>query len=370
MQAVDSLVYEGGEGPGSGKHIVFLANDHEYRSEQSCPLMAKLLAKHHGFRCTVLFGLDENGEIKPGAKSVPGLEALEDADLLFFFARFMTLPDEQADLLANYFEKGGPAVALRTSTHCFNGQKGKWAKFNYNYSGDDYLGGLGKQVFGHTWENKTTIGQGHYGGNHTQGSRITATKEGAEHPILSGVGEIHAYSGAYGSPVPEGATSLLDVQVLKTFEPSDEIDEKKPLLTAGWKMDGYTAPSGEKKDSRTVYVSFGASEDLLDEDARRFLINSCFWAAGMEDQITPTLEASIVGGYNPSPYNTGALYFEGVKPADLVGWDSSVMPEGATLAGIKAEGGRRKHLEKIFKFRPALAEKHLPKAPVAEPAEK
>ena len=135
LQAVDSLVYEGGQGPGNGKHIVFLANDHEYRSEQSCPLMAKLLAKHHGFRCTVLFGLDENGNIKPGAKSVPGLEALKDADLLFFFARFMNLPDEQAGMLAECFEKGGPAVALRTSTHSFNGQEGEWAKFNFNYKG-------------------------------------------------------------------------------------------------------------------------------------------------------------------------------------------------------------------------------------------
>ena len=38
------LVYEGGEGIGKGKHIVFLANDHEYRSEQTCPLLAKILA--------------------------------------------------------------------------------------------------------------------------------------------------------------------------------------------------------------------------------------------------------------------------------------------------------------------------------------
>jgi hypothetical protein len=59
-----SLVYEGSKGIGKGKHIVFIANDHEYRSEESCPAIAKILAKRHGFRCTVLFGLDENGAIK------------------------------------------------------------------------------------------------------------------------------------------------------------------------------------------------------------------------------------------------------------------------------------------------------------------
>ena len=145
-----SLVYKGSEGFGKGKHIVLIANDHEYRSEQNCPTLAKILAKHYGFRCTVLFGLDEDGVIKSGAADLPGLEALKDADMLFFFTRFMNLKDEQANLLVEYFEHGGPVVGVRTSTHCFNGQRGKWAKLNYNYAGEDYIGGLGKQVLGNT----------------------------------------------------------------------------------------------------------------------------------------------------------------------------------------------------------------------------
>jgi len=34
---------------------------------------------------------------------MPGLEALKDADLLFFFTRFMNLKDEQVDLLVDSF---------------------------------------------------------------------------------------------------------------------------------------------------------------------------------------------------------------------------------------------------------------------------
>ncbi|MEM9413762.1 MAG: cytochrome C precursor, partial [Planctomycetota bacterium] len=143
-----SLVYEGSSGVGKGKHIVFIANDHEYRSEQTCPAMAKILAKRFGFKCTVLFGLDSDGKIKAGDAPVPGMEALKSADLLFFFTRFMKLPDEQVDLLVDYFERGGPVVGLRTSTHCFNGQEGKWSNLNFNYEGEDYLGGLGEQIFG------------------------------------------------------------------------------------------------------------------------------------------------------------------------------------------------------------------------------
>ena len=49
------LVYEGEAGPGKGKHIVLIASDHEYRSEETLPALARILAKHHGFKCTVVF---------------------------------------------------------------------------------------------------------------------------------------------------------------------------------------------------------------------------------------------------------------------------------------------------------------------------
>ena len=87
------IVYQGEEGPGKGKHIVFVASDHEYRTEESCPALARILAKHHGFKCTVLFGVDEKGYIEAGASNIKGLEALKDADAMVIFARFLDLPD-------------------------------------------------------------------------------------------------------------------------------------------------------------------------------------------------------------------------------------------------------------------------------------
>ena len=60
------LVYEGGEGPGAGKHVVLVAGDEEYRSEEVLPMLARILAEHHGFRCTVLFSTDpEDGTMTP-----------------------------------------------------------------------------------------------------------------------------------------------------------------------------------------------------------------------------------------------------------------------------------------------------------------
>ncbi len=347
------LVYEGGEGIGKGKHIVFVANDHEYRSEQTCPLLAKILAKHHGFRCTVLFGIDEVGEIKAGDSPVPGMEALKDADLLFFFTRFMKLPDEQVDLLVDYFERGGPVVGARTSTHCFNGQKGKWAKLNFNYEGEDYLGGLGEQIFGNTWH--STRGQSHYGGNHSSSSRITAVESASDHPIMTGVGTMHGYSGAYSSRPPAGSIPLVEVQVLNTFEPSDDVNMDKPKVSAGWTRDHYVAPSGEKKDARVAYFSYGASEDLLDEDTRRCFANACLWALGMEDQITGDLDMSIVGSFVPTPFTTGALYRDNVRPSELASWDSEIMPTDHVLGGMDKPKMVRK-VQSALKARPKLRE--------------
>ena len=53
------LVFEGGDGPGKGKHIVLLSGDEEYRSEEAMPQLGKILSKHHGFKCTVLFAIDK-----------------------------------------------------------------------------------------------------------------------------------------------------------------------------------------------------------------------------------------------------------------------------------------------------------------------
>ena len=53
--AKDWISYDGQEGPGKGKHIVLVAGDEEYRSEEGLPMLAKILSERHGFKTTVLF---------------------------------------------------------------------------------------------------------------------------------------------------------------------------------------------------------------------------------------------------------------------------------------------------------------------------
>ena len=106
------LIYPGaGDGPGKGRHIVLIAADQEYRSEQAMPMLAKILSTHHGFHCTVLFGVNDQGEVDPTmpvypergkeaefkSHHIPGLEHLAMADLVIFFTRLLTLPAEEQE---------------------------------------------------------------------------------------------------------------------------------------------------------------------------------------------------------------------------------------------------------------------------------
>lgn len=352
------LVYEGTEGVGKGKHIVFIANDHEYRSEETCPFLAQLIAKRHGFKCTVLFGIDEEGHIKPGAEQLPHLEVLKEADIVVFFTRFMNLPKEQVEHLVAYLERGGPIIGLRTSTHAFKGQGSGWEKLNYNYEGEDYEGGIGKQVFGNTWHKET--GQSHYGKNHTQGGTYTPVASAKDHPIMTGVPSFHGYNGAYKSQPPSDATPLIEVQVLNTFHPSED-KSSQPIVNAGWTRDYYRAPSGEKKEARVMYSSIGPSEDFLDPKARRFMLNSILWGLGLEEKITPELNVDLVSPFQPSAYCTGSFYRVGVKPSELAGLEAPIMPPHAKFAGVSDNApikriqvlkNREKLLKKIQELHP------------------
>src|SRR5438094_6450698 len=65
-RGADYLVFPGAPGPGTGKQVVFLTGDEEYRSEESMPQMAKILATRHGFKCTMLFAINPStGAIDP-----------------------------------------------------------------------------------------------------------------------------------------------------------------------------------------------------------------------------------------------------------------------------------------------------------------
>ncbi|MEC8507740.1 MAG: hypothetical protein VXZ53_12230, partial [Planctomycetota bacterium] len=91
------VVYQGEQGIGQGKHIVWVSGDEEYRSEEALPMMARIMAFRYGFKCTVLFAIDPvTGVIDPNNQTnIPGMAALDDADLMVLALRFRELPDSE-----------------------------------------------------------------------------------------------------------------------------------------------------------------------------------------------------------------------------------------------------------------------------------
>ena len=311
--AKDWVVYEGDAGPGKGKHIVFIASDHEYRGEETCPAIARILAKKYGFKCMVLFGLDDQGHIKAGSSRIPGMEALESADMMFLFMRFLKPDDATMAHFEAYLDRGGPVLGLRTTTHAFQGLKGKYEKYNTKFGGEDYKLGFGRQVLGETWA-------GHYGDNHKCSTRLDIIPEQAKHPVLFGVKDMHAKAGAYFAKPMPNSVILANNQVLKTMEQGSEPLEGKPPVPALW-VRTYQSKSG--KEGRVFCTTQGASEDIVNEGVRRCIINGVFWCMGMEKDIKPDMDVAFVGPYNPATFNFSGER-KGVKPADIEGWDTPI----------------------------------------------
>src|SRR5687767_6041498 len=195
------VVYEGDRGPGRGKHIVFLAGDHEYRSEESLPALARIMARRYGFKCSVFFTTNpQTGFIEPGSSHIAGLEALRTADLMVVFLRFQDFPDDQMQHIADYLDRGGPVVGFRTATHAFQIKRpdAKFRRYTWRDGDAAYPGGFGRQILGETWVS-------HYGKNHAQSSRLILEPQEANHPILRGVKDVWAQSGGYTAAPIEGS---------------------------------------------------------------------------------------------------------------------------------------------------------------------
>jgi type 1 glutamine amidotransferase len=313
------VVYEGGDGPGKGKHVVLVAGDEEYRSEEALPQLGKILSKHHGFKCTVLFPIDpKDGTINPIISNIPGLEALESADLLVLFTRFRDLPDEQMKHLVDYIESGRPIIGIRTATHAFNTKSAAYGKYTWTNKDPAYEQGFGRQVLGETWIS-------HHGKHGSQSTRGIIAPDQASHPILRGIkdGDIWGPSDVYGVrlPLPGDSQPLVLGQVLVGMkaddkpvevQPSEPRRPNDPMMPIAWTKT-YTGTAG--KPARTFTSTIGAANDLTAEGTRRLLVNACYWAVGLDNKIAEKSNVELVGDYQPSNFKFNG-FKPGVKPED------------------------------------------------------
>jgi hypothetical protein len=308
------LQYEGKEGLGKGKHIVLVAGDDEYRSEESMPMLAKILSTRFGFKTTVLFPIHpESGDIVPSYQNnIPGLEHLESADLMIMLTRFRELPDAQTKYIEDFLKAGKPIIGLRTSTHAFAYQKNKlspYAKWSWNGNTTGWEKGFGVRIFGETWVN-------HHGDHGKEGTRalVDGVQQMNDHPVLRGLNDIWVPEDVYGiQSLPAEAKVLLYGQSTAGMDDKAPLMWEKSVMPVAWTKP-YQIEGG--KAGVAFASTLGSSLGFQSEDLRRMIVNASFWLLGMGERITPDFNVEIVGEYKPTMFGFDS-FRKGMKVADF-----------------------------------------------------
>lgn len=313
--ADDYLSYEP-KGEAKGKHVVLLSGDEEYRSEESMPMLAKLLSERHGFKTTVLFSMDPDGTINPTkGDSLTHPEALDSADAIIMLIRFRKWNEETLAKFEAAMNRGVPIVALRTSTHAFSGipKDSKYAGWNWNNEG-----GWGKKVLGETWVS-------HWGHHKFEATQAVIDEANAGNPVLQGVADVFGTSDVYEAYPSADAKILLRGRVLAGMTPDsvalDKVkarasDKKEqpvndPMMAIAWTREVKNDAGTENK---ILATTMGAATDLTNEGLRRLVVNGLYWGLGLE--VPAKADVTIVGDYQPTKYGFNE-FRKGLKLNDL-----------------------------------------------------
>jgi len=261
----------------------------------------------------VLFAINPaDGTIDPlTLTNMPGMAALDAADLCVMGLRFRELPDAQMKHFVDYLNAGRPIIALRTSTHAFKYEVNKASPYaKYDWHSTVWPGGFGRQVLGETW----VAHHGNHGRESTRGVIHEAFKG---HPVLRGVADLWGPTDVYAiTQLPSDAQVLVWGQVLTGMKPEDPPvagPKNSPMMPLVW-IRNYTGENG--RTAKVLTTTMGAAVDLENEGLRRLLINAAYWAVGLEKKIPRRANAACVGEYQPSWFGYGK-FKPGRKPRDL-----------------------------------------------------
>ncbi len=226
--------------------VILTAEDPQnYQAYETMPAFAEMLRREHGYRVKVIFG-----EGEPDAFRFPGLEALEEADLLVVFFRRRALSPEQFGILRDYLGSGKPLVALRTANHAFSLREDPAE--GYEDWWDFVPDILGCEAQG--W------------GVVELGTAVTAAPGAEDHPLLEGVEPLDWQS--------EGVLYRVDPLV----------DEDADVLLMGAMDDVAGEPIAWTRTTahggRVFYTSLGYPSDFEQPQFVRLLINGVQWALG------------------------------------------------------------------------------------------
>jgi type 1 glutamine amidotransferase len=221
---------------GEKPKIVFIAGEYEYSSRETLPLFAQALAARYNVETTVLKRPDDNK-----LQTIPGLDALKQADLVVLFVRRMTLPDSELKQIRDYLSIGKPLLAIRTSSHAFE----NWKVFDKEVLGGNYQNHHGNAL-------KTTV------------SLIPSAHN---HPILNGVTGFISDGSLYkNTPLHSGTKPLLMGKV-----------EGHPPEPVAW--------THTYQGARIFYTSLGHPNDFKEPSFKALLHNAIDWTLGADLKV-------------------------------------------------------------------------------------
>jgi len=216
--------------------VVMLSGAWEYQSEQSLRAFKGYLEKHYRASCTLLQARKRD--------DLPGLEALDDCDVMLLFTRRLSLKGDQLERFKRYCLAGRPIAAVRTASHAIQ----TWLELDGEVLGGHY--------------------HGHYGGGAIQTVEIHPEAKG--HPVLKGVEPLKSTYSLYKTgPLAKDAALLMTSSTPKATAPEP----------AAW--------TRGHKGGRVFYTSLGGPKDFQNPAFRQMLVNALFWTAKREVEGRP-----------------------------------------------------------------------------------
>ena len=233
------------EGVLVSSRIVFLVGEGEYESDRTMRPVADRMES--ALDAEVIYKTPDVLDDMPHfpEQSYGDLSALADADLLVVYTRWRRLPDAEMQQIADFCERGGSVLGLRTANHAFSYPAGsRWESWNE---------GFGRDVLGSPWIS-------HHG--HSSSTDVRWASDGG-HPILAGIPRsFHLRGWLYRQRLSDGCTPIL------WGEPVDPENEATPSPVA-W--------TWERSGQRTVYTNMGHPSDLRSSIVHDFLVNAARW---------------------------------------------------------------------------------------------
>ena len=226
-------------------HVAIVINEPEYETDRTLPMFANdhLLAN---YRVSFVYGDSKE------PNDFPGLELIDEADVLFLSVRRRTPSKEQLQIVQDFVSSGKPVIGIRTANHAFNLRDQEAPAGRSDWSE------LDPTVFGGNYTN-------HYGVEFPSQIRVVANAR--RHPITQGIGN-------------EAWTSSASLYRVSPLNPNTEVLLEGTISGEPSEPIAWTFRRGD--GGKSFYTSLGAASDFDDGRFLQLLKNAIHWTTSAD----------------------------------------------------------------------------------------